>query len=243
MNFDSLESVLRRTANRCGLDITRYRPEKTESGRLASMLRHHRVQVVLDVGANVGQFALGLRRGGFTGQIISFEPLKQAHDQLVEAACKDPGWSIAPQVAIGEYEGEIDLHIASNSVSSSVLEMLDSHRSAAPESKYVTSQRVRITTLDSVALDSIGGNSQAFLKVDAQGYEDKVLNGASEVLTRVSGLQLELSFVALYEGQQLFDALMSRLQELGFVPWAIWPGLCDPVSGRMLQVDVEFFRD
>lgn len=243
MNFDALESAMRRAANNCGLDITRYRPDTTEAGRVAKMLRHHRIDVVLDIGANIGQFALGLRRGGFVGKIVSFEPLKQAHDQLVTAARNDPNWNIAPQMAIGEREGEIALHVSGNSVSSSVLGMLESHSDAAPKSAYIATQHVRMATLDSMVHDIIQADDSIFLKIDTQGYEDKVLNGAPETLARASGLQLELSFVPLYEGQQLFDALMSRVRALGFAPWAIQPGFCDPVSGRMLQVDVVLFRD
>jgi FkbM family methyltransferase len=243
MSLATLESLLRRTANRCGIDIKRYRPEGSETGRLAAMLRHHQVNLVLDVGANVGQFAQGLRRGGYTGRMVSFEPMQDAHRQLRAAARSDPKWEIAAPVAIGDHEGEIDLHVAGNSVSSSVLEMLDSHSIAAPESSYVTSERVRVSTLDFMTRDKIGTDDAVFLKIDTQGYEDRVLDGAKAVLAKARGLQLELSFVALYDGQQLFHPLMDRLRAIGFSPWAIWPGFCDPASGRMLQVDVALFRD
>src|SRR5690242_4792078 len=127
MSFASLESWIRRTANRCGVDITRYRPAASESGRLAAMFAHHGVNLVLDVGANVGQFAQGLRRAGYSGRILSFEPLAQAHGRLLSAARSDPNWTIAPRVAIGDQEGEIEIHVSGNSVSSSVLDMLERH--------------------------------------------------------------------------------------------------------------------
>lgn len=243
MSFASLESLIRRTANRCGLDITRYRPETSDSGRLATMLAHHGVDLVLDVGANVGQFAQGLRRAGYAGRMMSFEPLAQAHGRLVAAASGDPDWTIAPRVAVGDEEGEIEIHVSGNSVSSSVLDMLESHSGSAPASQYVGSERVRLATLDTMVRDAIDGDVVPFLKIDTQGYEDRVLDGAPQVLARARGLQLELSFVPLYEGQQLFDPLMARLRALGFSVWAILPGFCDPASGRMLQVDAVFFRD
>lgn len=239
----SLEALIRRAANRCGIDITRYRPETAESGRLTKMLKHHGVNVVLDVGANIGQFAQGLRRAGYLGEIVSFEPLRQAHGQLIAAAKKDPKWHVAPRVVIGDYEGEIDIHVSANSVSSSVLDMLDTHSSSAPTSTYVANERVRLATLDTMARDALTPDVVPFLKIDTQGYEDRVLNGARDVLARTMGLQLEMSFVALYEGQQLFDPLMRRLRALGFSVWGIYPGFCDPASGRMLQVDAVFFRD
>jgi FkbM family methyltransferase len=201
------------------------------------------VNLVLDVGANVGQFASGLRRSGYRGRMLSFEPLAQAHARLLDAARDDPDWEIAPRIAIGEQEGEIELHVSGNSVSSSVLEMLGTHSDSAPASRYVASERVRIGTLDDMARDALGPGVVPFLKIDTQGYEDKVLNGARDTLARVRGVQLELSFVPLYEGQQLAGPLMERLHALGFVEWAIRPGFCDPVSGRMLQVDAVLFRE
>jgi FkbM family methyltransferase len=197
------------------------------------MLAHHGVNLVLDVGANVGQFASGLRRAGYAGRLLSFEPLAEAHDKLLAAARGDAHWDIAPRMAIGEHEGEIEIHVAGNTVSSSVLEMLDSHSDSAPASNYVASERVRITTLDTIVRNALGANVVPFLKIDTQGYEDKVLNGARDVLAGARGLQLELSFVPLYDGQQLFEPWMERLRALGFSVWGIWPGFCDPATGLM----------
>ncbi len=243
MNAKPLKSWIRRMAQRFGLDVRRYRPEMTESGRLAAMLAHHGVNLVLDVGANVGQFASSLRCFGYRGRMLSFEPLAEAHAQLLIAARGDPDWEVAPRVAIGEQQGEIEIHVSGNSVSSSILEMLDTHANSAPDSPYVARERVRISTLDGIVGSALGSGVVPFLKIDTQGYEDKVLNGARETLGKVRGVQLELSFVPLYDGQQLFVPLMERLCALGFCVWTIQPGFCDPASGRMLQVDAILFRE
>lgn len=242
MNSAVLEQLIRRTANRFGIDIHRRRLQTPESVRLAAMLASQGVDLVFDVGANVGQFAQSVRAAGYEGRLVSFEPLSTAHAQLLRVSQGDVQWEVAPRVAVGAHEGEIDIHVAANSFSSSALEMLDSHSKAAPGSAYVGSERVRLLRLDTLAPDYLRPDTVPFIKIDTQGYEDKVLNGATDLLGRVSGLQLELSFVPLCEGQQLFDPLVERLRALGFSIWAIWPGLCDPRSGRMLQVDAVFFR-
>jgi FkbM family methyltransferase len=162
---------------------------------------------------------------------------------LLRASESDARWEIAPRAAIGDHEGEVEMHIAGNSVSSSALGMLDSHAKAAPDSAYVGNERVRLAPLDTMARAYLQPETVSFLKIDTQGYEDRVLDGASELLGTICGLQLELSFVPLYEGQQLFDGLVERLRGLGFSIWAIWPGFYDPDTGRMLQVDATFFRD
>jgi FkbM family methyltransferase len=242
MSAGELEGLVRRTANRFGIDIHRHRPETSEPGRLSMMLASHGVDIVLDVGANTGQFARSLREAGYQGRLVSFEPLSTAHAQLLRTSYGDARWEIAPRAAIGDHEGEVEMHIAGNSVSSSALGMLESHAKAAPGSAYVGSERVRLSRLDTMARGYLQPGAVPFLKIDTQGYEDRVLDGAMDMLDMIYGLQLELSFVPLYEGQQLYDTLVERLRVLGFSIWAIWPGFCDPVSGRMLQVDATFFR-
>src|SRR4051812_7639733 len=127
MSAGDLERLVRRTANRFGVDIHRHRPMDSDVGRLAMMLASNGVDVVFDVGANVGQFAQSLREAGYHGGIVSFEPLSAAHAQLLRASKGDVDWQVAPRMAIGDHEGEIEMHISGNSVSSSALNMLDRH--------------------------------------------------------------------------------------------------------------------
>ncbi len=238
-----LEHALQRIMRSIGLDLRRYRPEASEFGRLSSMLTFHGIDLVLDVGANTGQFARSLRKAGYKQWMVSFEPLSTAHTQLVQTSRNDSKWYIAPRAAIGDREGAIEMHIAGNSVSSSALEMLDSHADAAPGSAYIGSERVPLSQLDTMACNYLKPETRLFVKIDTQGYEDRVLDGATEILREARGLQLELSLVPLYQGQKLFHDLVERLRTLGFSIWAIWPGFCDPHTGRMLQVDAIFFRD
>lgn len=243
MKFPKFERWVRKTANAFGIDITRVRHGQSATDRLAAMLKTNGVDVVLDIGANTGQFAMSLRAAGYTGRIVSFEALTTAHSALEEASKHDAHWDIAPREAIGAALGVVTFHISENSVSSSVLPMLDSHVRAAPSSHFIGDEQVRVAPLDASAIPFITEKSRIFLKIDTQGYEASVLDGAASILTRTVGVQLELSFVPLYEGQALFNDLLLRLQQTGFVLWAIWPGLVQPDTGRMLQVDAVLFRE
>ena len=238
-----MEDAVRRAVNRFGIDLHRYRPERSESARLSAMLTHHHVRTVLDVGANEGQFARSLRTAKFAGRIVSFEPLSNAHARLLSASAGNGLWTVAPRSAIGDTDGEAEIHIAGNSVSSSLLDMHNRHLTAAADSGYTGAEKVRLARLDTIRAEIPAIASPLFLKIDTQGYEDKVLDGAPDVLRDSVGLQLEMSFVTLYQGQQLFDALLDRVRSAGFSIWAIWPGVCDQTTGRMLQVDVVLFRD
>jgi hypothetical protein len=120
--------------------------------------------------------------------------------------------------------------------------MLEAHERAAPNVKYVGFEMAPISRLDRVAEEFLGEAQNIFLKVDAQGFELQVLQGATDLLRRVVGVQLELSLVPLYGGQPLFSELIDWMQGEGYKIWGIIPGLADNASGRLLQTDAVFFR-
>lgn len=234
--------LIKRLLRRLGFDLRRYRPEASEDAQLMAMLAAHQVNLILDVGANKGQFGRLLRNAGYKGRIVSFEPLASARKDLVLACQKDTLWEVAPQAAVGSEDGETEIHVAGNSESSSILNMLDSHAIAAPESVYVGSEKVPLRRLDTFAQGYLRRDAVLFIKIDTQGYEDRVIQGAPNILARAIGLQLELSLVPLYEGQKLYDEMIAQLKALNFVLWGVTPTFVDPKNGRLLQIDATFFR-
>ena len=228
--------------HRVGFELRRFSVEQSENARFISMLRTHNVNLIFDVGANAGQFGVLLREIGFDGKIVSFEPLSDARESLQNISRNDPLWQIGLQTAIGEENGEIEIQIAENSYSSSVLDMLDTHVRAAPDSKYIGKEKVALRKLDSIAPDYMDSNSIAFIKIDTQGYETQVLNGAKNLMSQIIGLQVEISLVPLYKGQCLFDEMLKKLKNDGFELWSIFPVFSDPNTAQLLQVDATFFR-
>jgi FkbM family methyltransferase len=237
-----LKSMVHRTFHSFGLELKRYTPSHSEDARFLAMLAAHRVNLVFDVGANTGQFGRRLRDSGYHGRIVSFEPLPSEWNQLVNASRNDPHWDAAPRGAIGGEDGEIEMHVAGNSASSSALNMLDSHIDAAPESAYIGTVRAPLRRLDSIGPGYLAADSVLLIKIDTQGFESEVLKGAPEMLKKAVGLNLEISFVPLYEGQPLFEEMFARIRTLGFEAWDFKPAFVDYKSGRLLQADVTFFR-
>jgi FkbM family methyltransferase len=238
-----LKEFVRTAAKQLGLELHRYIPVRSQAAQLEAMLRSHGVDLVLDVGANTGQFGRELRKHiGYAGRIVSFEPTSAAYLQLVANAAGDANWIVAERCAIGAAEGAIDINVSSNSVSSSALPMLESHVVAAPGSGYASVENVPLRTLDSLAPKWLREASCTLLKIDTQGFESEVLMGARQTLARVHGVQLELSLVPLYAGQKLLTELAAEITAHGFELWASYPTFCDERSGRLLQVDATFFR-
>ncbi len=234
--------MIKKALRRIGYDIVRYRPV-TDAGliRRIRLFNHYGVDVVLDVGANVGQYGSQLRKAGYHGKIVSFEPLSTAFSELQRAADGDSDWKIL-NMALGDANGSAEINVAANSFSSSLLEMLPAHKQAAPDSVYVGKETITIRRLDSDFEQLVGPAEHVFMKIDTQGFERQVLEGAGSVLGRVCGLQLEMSLVALYSGEFLFRDMWDFLIERGYTLISLEPGFSDPVSGRLLQVDGVFFR-
>src|SRR5262245_43242867 len=105
----ALKKGIRDTLRRLGYELTRFHPRSSEAARLRAMLDAHGVNLVLDVGANIGQFGALLREVGYRGRIVSFEPLSSERDVLAKIAEKDPDWTLAPQAAIGSDDGEVEM--------------------------------------------------------------------------------------------------------------------------------------
>jgi Methyltransferase FkbM domain len=121
--------------------------------------------------------------------------------------------------------------------------MLTRHQDAFPPANYVGTEQVPIHRLDSVASDVLRPNDIALLKIDVQGFEKQVIAGGnSTVNDRCAGVQLELSFVPLYEGGMLIREALDLVDSLGFTLAGLLPGFTDPRNGRMLQADGIFFR-
>ncbi len=209
--------------------------------QVATALKSLDLGTALDIGANIGQYGQALRASGFGGRIISCEPLSDAYPFLERRAANDPQWTTL-NTAVGTEAGEIEINVSENSYSSSILPMTDAHSLAAPGSSYVRVEKVALTTVAEILTSQGVDPRRTLLKVDTQGYEGQVLDGAGATLKDFAAVQLELSMVALYDGQPLFTDLLPRMEQAGFGIFALDGGFSDPRTGRMLQCDGFFVR-
>ena len=230
----TVRRFIRQCLRRSGIELSRY-----SWPRLIATVAP---DVVLDIGANIGQYVEELRAAGYRKRIVSFEPLSSAHAALVHRSARDANWSIAPRMALGDAENEQRIHIAGNSFSSSLLEMGELHRQAAPTAAYVASETVQVRRLDGVAPEYVRDGERCLIKIDVQGYEQRVLKGAPQTLARAAALQFEASLTPLYDGEATLQALVEYVTASGLELWSLLPAFTDPRSGRLLQVDCFFVR-
>jgi FkbM family methyltransferase len=234
-------STIKKFARRFGVDVTQYDPASHGEARMSFLLQRHGIDLVIDAGANVGQFGVKLRWVGYKGRIVSFEPSSTAFARLQAEAAASPPWH-AIRSALGARTETATLHVAGNSVSSSLREMLPAHVEAAPGSSYVGEESVPVRRLDDVPEVGPAWGSRLFLKSDTQGHEASVLEGAGAVMDRVRMLQIEGSLVPMYDGEMVWPRLHEHVVSLGFALAWVEAAFSDVRSGRLLQVDALYTR-
>ena len=207
---------------------------------LGDFLRSRDCDLVVDVGANAGQFASRLRPLGYRGAILSVEPLDDVIDLLRERAARDPLWAVK-QVAIGDRKGHTEINVSRNTVYSSLLPLADlAHKFA--DTDVLRVQTVEVETLDGLLAES--ASKRPFIKIDTQGFEQQVLSGGPRTLERCVGLLLELPVEHLYKGVWSFPEAIVRLDELGFRLAQILPVNCRAGdTAAALEFDCVFRRD
>ena len=218
------------------LKVERINVETDFESVVIASLNDGNCDIVIDVGANTGQYAKKLITRGFKGKIISFEPLVDAYQKLLQNTKKHENWSAIGPVAIGEKNGTSQINISGNSVSSSLLEMEEAHRSAEKTSEYIGVQDVDVRSIMSYQ-DILAPFTKIYLKIDTQGFELHVLEGLGAVLEKIVFIQLEVSFIELYSQQCLNRDVETWMSKNNFEIWSIERGFSDPATGQILQAD------
>lgn len=209
--------------------------------RRLKLMKHHNINLVFDVGASVGGWALGVKRRGYKGRTVSFEPLSSAFCQLEKHARKDPLWEVA-NIGLGHENTKTQINISGYSDASSLLEIVPSYVEFAPVVAYTGAEKITVRTLDSIFHNYYRNGERVYLKIDAQGFEKNILEGACESLKDIIGVQLEMSLVQLYQGETLFPEMLEYMSENGFTLMGLETGLINQETGQLMQVDGIFYR-
>lgn len=199
------------------------------------------IRTVLDIGANRGQFARRIRSVLPSAKIFSFEPLPSAFLALSKSFRNDQTFQ-AVQLAIGEFCGQAPFQVNLFTPSSSLLTATETMRQNYPHAAKTVTSQVNLSTLDAWAAQHVL-RPPILLKMDVQGYEDRVIRGANETLLRTAAVIAETSFTPLYHGQALFDDIYVLMRRLGFRFAGMIESAPDKATGEILYADSIFLRD
>ncbi|MBL8656046.1 MAG: FkbM family methyltransferase [Altererythrobacter sp.] len=202
-----MKEWLKRRVTAAGYEITR-------GSTLHSFLNSRYIDLVVDAGANIGQFGQAIRLRGYGGRIWSFEPVSKVYAALASAAARDPNWTTS-RLALGSATGTAEINVFDNHTLASILpgtRLAESYDGGG----VTTRETISVETVDIALRDDPARH--IMLKVDVQGYEREVLEGAKETLSRIDAIHIELPVEHLYEGNWSFTEAIAYMEDLGFAP-------------------------
>lgn len=213
--------------------------QPTLDSHLKQLFARLGVDCVLDVGANQGQYGAMLRKAGYKGRIVSFEPVKSTFALLKARAAGDPNWRLF-NCALGAKAGEQEIHVTRATVFASFLDPNEFSRTKYPDAMPVQrSEKVRIRTLDEVLPEALAGlkSPRLFLKLDTQGFDLQVFAGAKATVPKVLGMQTELSIQAIYDRMPDYLEALGTYTKAGFVMSGLYPVSRDRETLALIELD------
>jgi FkbM family methyltransferase len=200
------------------------------------------INCVLDVGANVGQYAQRLRRGGYTGRIVSFEPVPAVADKLRDAARDDPDWRVF-ECALGDVDDQAEINVRPG-LMSSLLPSSEFGKNWHDRLRQSETQKISIRRLDGLFDEVVEGidDPRVYLKLDTQGYDLQAFAGGGECLEQIVGMQSEVSCVPIYDGMPRLTDQIAAYEAAGFEITGMFPVTRHRASLRVIEFDVTMVR-
>jgi FkbM family methyltransferase len=222
-----------------GLMVQRYNPNTSEQALIKYLIDRYKIDLIVDVGANIGQFANALRNMRYVNQIVSFEPISQCFDELCFSMKNDSNFE-AQQLAIGDYDGQSTINVSKNLVSSSLLKVNDEVASFADQLSSEKTEVVEVRKLDTVFKGLQTEN--VYLKIDVQGFEKEVIEGGTNFLKQVKIVQVETALTSLYKNGSRLKDILELLIDCDFLPYNFTKGAADTEIGRLYELDMFFVK-
>jgi FkbM family methyltransferase len=212
-------------------------------GHLRAVFETLKINCVIDVGANVGEYGAMLRRNGYHGRIVSLEPVSEVYHRLKEKAAKDKSW-LTMNVACGSRNETGVINVFSASIHSSFLPPSENMGVNIKTSYVKRTEDVTVRRLDSMFEEFVDGLAEprVFLKIDTQGFDLEVVKGAGECMHQVLGLQSEVSVIPLYEGMPDYFEALSAYRKLGFEPTGFFHIFHSATSHHLIEFDAVLTR-
>ncbi|TLS46805.1 FkbM family methyltransferase [Streptomyces montanus] len=209
---------------------------------VTALLDKYEVNCVFDVGANAGQYGSRLRRLGYTGRIVSFEPTSAAFAKLQKKAANDPDWWVF-NFGLGREDATLDIHVDWNSMNS-LLPPTDYGRGRYKRFAKSNTEQIEIRRLEAVMEEALDGlaDPRPYLKMDTQGYDLEVFGGAGKRIDEFVGMQSEVALLQLYEGSPRMHEAVAVYEDSGFEITGMYPVTREPATGRVVEFDCVMMR-
>lgn len=228
----------RKIAQIFGYELIKRNKHPTLSPHIINLINHYKIDLVLDVGANYGQFGNMLRTEGYTGEIHSFEPVSHSFEKLQKNCLKDKMW-FAYKLAIGAAKGKDTINVTEASDMSSFLNPNNFGGKEFKKLNVVQREMVEIETIDDFLSRQITdfNKRRIFLKMDTQGYDLKVLEGSLSAIDCIVCILSEISLIPIYSGMPHYLDALRKYEEYGFVVTGLYPVSRNKKNLSVIEMD------
>lgn len=212
------------------------------------VLKNYGVDCVLDVGANVGQYASSLRRFGYEGHIVSFEPVPEFAEKLLQRSAADTKWHVIP-AALATYDGQIEMRVQAT-FTSALTKSSDFGTETFKTLRNHEQDELRtvpVYRLDSILAEILGfigiedERSRIYLKMDTQGFDLEAFRGVGKYMDLIVAMQSELAVKKIYEGMPGMTEAIAEYQKAGFEINGLFPVSIQP-GGQVVEFDGIFTK-
>lgn len=234
----NVRESIRKFVNKFGYEIVKLEDHIAHADR-GNWLGKLDIRTIIDIGSNQGQFINQLSRILPGRKIYAFEPIKSCYDKLL-VNTKQLNVT-AYNTALGDTSGNTEMNISANFVSSSILNMEEVHSSTFPKSGYVNKETIQLSRLDDV-MKQHKLERNILVKIDVQGYEEKVLAGGGDTVGQATAVIVETAIKPMYENQWRFDNVYRYFTERGFVFLGFTEQVMMKTTGIPLYADSIFVK-
>lgn len=195
---------------------------------------------IIDLGANVGQFAVAATKFFDKAQIFSFEPDPQTAE-ILRQNLKGINQATVIVSAVGDCVGDAEFFVNKDAQVSSILKLGNDRKHDFPDSTVIDKITVPVTTLDAF-FHEMPLERPILVKIDVQGFEDRVIMGAKTFLRQTEWVLMEVSFADLYEGERDFRSLLELMDKHGFRFLRPVNYHISPLTNQIIEMDALFQR-
>ena len=199
----------------------------------------NKIDLIIDVGAHKGEFSKSILSDNYNTKIISFEPQLKIYGILLKNSKKYKNWIIHERCGIGRRKENLFINVMSETTCSSYLEPNKKLLSIDPSSKVIKKENTKIITLNYLFSNKYKLKKNTFLKIDTQGYDKFVLEGASSILKKILFVQLEVSIDPLYVNETNYEDMIKYMKKKDFIVWKIGD-IIENLKGKTMSFDIIF---
>mgnify|MGYP006085718475 CR=1 FL=1 len=220
-----------------GYEVIKQKKSPTLDSHLHIILKKLDINYVIDVGANNGQFGMSLRRNGYKGNILSFEPSIDPFNKLQVVANCDLKWEVR-NIGLSDKKETKKINIFEASDLNSIFEPSDfGTKRFKSRMKVLYSETIELDTLDNVLGNLDLENKRIFLKMDTQGYDLNVFKGAKEYIEKILGLLSEIPLQHIYKNNDNYHDILKQYESHDFMISGIFPVSRNKEDETIIELD------